>query len=97
MLTRASPEVDAALAAMLYVEQPERRTTAETLWDSAMRLDTRLSSLDFVSNARRSALLAISGVMLRSGMQVLVPHMQHMVCRWPPRLVSALDRFLLLS
>ena len=55
LLTRASPEVDAALAAMLYVEQPERRTTAETLWDSAMRLDTRLSSLDFVANARRSA------------------------------------------
>ena len=97
MLTRASPEVDAALAAMLYVEQPERRTTAESLWDSAMRLDTRLSSLDFVSDARRSALLALCESMLQSGMQALMSHMQYMVCRWPPRLVSALNRFLLLS
>ena len=53
LLTRASPEVDAALAAMLYVEQPDQRTLAESLWDSALQLDTRLSSLDFVSKARR--------------------------------------------
>ena len=58
LLTRASPEVDAALAAMLYVEQPERRTLAESLWDSALQLDTRLSSLDFVTNARGSASFA---------------------------------------
>lgn len=97
LLTRASPEVDAALAAMLYVEQPERRTLAESLWDSALQLDTRLSSLDFVSNARRSASHVSCECMVQSAMQVFVLHMQCAVCRWPPRLVSALNRFLLLS
>ncbi|KAK9845931.1 hypothetical protein WJX81_006312 [Elliptochloris bilobata] len=69
ILTREFPEADAALAAMLWVERPDQRAQAESLWDGALHLDSRLSTLDFVAGARR----------------------------WPPRLVKALDRFLLLS
>ena len=62
LLTRASPEVDAALAAMLWVERPtpKQRAHAESLWDSAMQLEPRLSAPAYVSETRRRGTLLIN-------------------------------------
>lgn len=52
VLTRAFPEVDAALAAMLWAEGRDL-ALAESLWDTATQLEPRLSALEYVRESRR--------------------------------------------
>lgn len=48
-------QVDAALAAIIWVERrdPDQRAFAETLWNSALQLDTRLAQLEYVAESLR--------------------------------------------
>jgi hypothetical protein len=49
---RGSPEVHAALAAMLYAERPPQRFRAEQQFDIAVEFDRRFESADWVQQNR---------------------------------------------